>query len=97
MTHSDRNVGARQIDYMLFEKFSEEFMKKHGVDPRENTRSKLRLLDAIEKVRKLLSSNKEADINCDSLLEDIDFHRSIKREELESLIEPFIKSFSYCL
>jgi hypothetical protein len=28
------------------------------------------MLDAIEKMRKLLTANKEAEINCESLLED---------------------------
>lgn len=97
MTHSNRNVGARQIDYILFQTFAQEFFKKHGIDPRENNRCRLRLLDAIEKMRKLLSSNKEAEVNCDSLLDDIDYHRSMKRDELESLLEPFMKDFTYCL
>jgi molecular chaperone DnaK (HSP70) len=44
------------------------------------------MLDGIEKMRKLLTSNKEADLNCESLMEDEDFHRTFKREELEELI-----------
>ncbi len=51
------------------------------------------MLDAIEKMRKLLSSNKEADINCDSLLEDEDFHKHFNRTELEELIAPFMERF----
>jgi len=53
----------------------------------------LRLLDAIEKMRKLLTSNKEADVNCDSLMEDEDFHKHFKRTELEELITPFLDRF----
>ena len=75
MTHSNRNLGARVIDYLLFDQFSSEFLKKNGLDPRENVRCRLRMLDSIEKMRKLLTSNKEAELNCDSLLDDIDFHR----------------------
>jgi len=73
MTHSNRNLGARQIDYLLFELFSDEFNKKHGLDPRENPRARLKMLDAIEKMRKLLTANKETDITCESLMEDEDF------------------------
>ena len=51
------------------------------------------MLDSIEKMRKLLTSNKEADINCDSLLEDIDFHKHFKRTDLEELITPFLERF----
>lgn len=70
----------------MFELFGAEFDKKHKIDPRENPRCRLRMLDGIEKMRKLLTSNKEADLNCDSLIEDIDFHRHFKREELEELV-----------
>lgn len=51
------------------------------------------MLDAIEKMRKLLSSNKEADVNCDSLMEDEDFHKHFKRTDLEELIAPFMEKF----
>lgn len=84
-TQSDRNCGARQLDFSLFDLLGGEFAKKNGCDPRESPKCRLRMLDAIEKCRKLLTSNKEADINCDSLMEDIDFHRHLKREDLEEL------------
>ena len=51
------------------------------------------MLDAIEKLRKLLTGNKEADINVDSLMEDEDFHHHFKRSELEELITPFLQRF----
>lgn len=63
------------IDYLLFEIFAAEFAKKYGCDPRESPRARLRMLDAIEKMRKLLTANKEAEINCESLMEDQDFRR----------------------
>jgi hypoxia up-regulated 1 len=47
------------------------------------------MLDAIEKVRKLLSGNKEADLTCESLLDDIDFNTSISRDEFEKMIFAF--------
>jgi len=55
------------------------------------------LLDAIEKVRKLLTSNKEADVHCEALMEDEDLHRHMTRDELEELIAPFIGRFRKCL
>jgi molecular chaperone DnaK (HSP70) len=57
----------------------------------------LRLLDSIEKVRKLLTSNKEADVHCEALMEDEDLHRHINRDELEELIAPFVGRFRKCL
>jgi molecular chaperone DnaK (HSP70) len=72
-------------------------LKKYGCDPRDNLRARLRLLDGIEKMRKLLSGNKEAEINCESLMEDEDFRKLFKREELETLMDPFMREFTLCL
>jgi len=96
-THSNKNLGARQIDFLLFDLFCGEFAKKYGCDPRESIRCRLRLLDSIEKCRKLLTSNKDADINCEALMEDEDFRRHLSRDELEELMGPFVKDFRKCL
>ena len=96
-TYSNKNLGARQIDFQLFDMLGGEFAKKYGCDPRESIRCRLRLLDSIEKVRKLLSGNKEADVHCESLMEDEDLHRNIKREDLEELVAAFIVDFRKCL
>lgn len=96
-THSNKNLGARQIDFLLTDLFGGQFNKKYGCDPRENKRARLRLLDAIEKMRKLLTGNKEADINCESLLEDEDLKQHFTRDEFEDLIKPFVERFQACL
>ena len=95
--HSDKNLGARQIDFLLFELLADEFEKKYGCDPKSSPRCRLRLLDSIEKTRKLLTSNKEADVHCEALMEDEDLHRHLNREELEELIAPFVGRFRQCL
>jgi len=92
-THSNKNLGARQIDFQLFEMLGGEFAKKYGCDPRESVRCRLRMLDSIEKVRKLLSGNKEADVHCEALMEDEDLHRHILRDDLEELVAQFIIDF----
>ena len=79
-THSDKNLGARQIDYLLTDLFGGKFAKKCGCDPRKDNRARLRLLDSIEKMRKLLTGNKEADISCEALLEDEDLKEHFTRE-----------------
>ena len=77
--------------------FGGQFNKKYGCDPRTNIRARLRLLDAIEKMRKLLTGNKEADINCESLLEDEDLKQHFTRDQFEELIQPFLEKFRECL
>ena len=96
-THSNKNLGARKIDFQIFDLLASEFDKKNGCDPRESLRCRLRLLDSIEKCRKLLSGNTQADVNCESLMEDIDLQRTFQRTEFEELIEPFVKDFRQCL
>lgn len=82
---------------MLFDLLGGEFAKKYGCDPRKNVRCRLRMLDAIEKVRKLLTSNKEADVHCEALMEDEDLKKHLTRDELEQLMGPFITDFRACL
>jgi len=96
-THSNKNLGARKIDSLLFDKISEAFLKKHGCDPRESVKARLRALDAIEKMRKLLTANKEADVICEQLMEDEDLKQHYTREQLEELMGPFVAEFKKCL
>lgn len=44
------------------------------------------MLDMIEKQRKILSANQEATIHLESLLEDEDLHKNLKRADFEALI-----------
>jgi len=92
--HSDRNLGARDMDLILLEKVGGEFADKYGCDPRKNVRTRLRMLDTIEKQRKILSANQETTINIECLMEDEDLHRNIKRTEFEELVAPLIERFS---
>lgn len=90
---SDRNMGARNMDALLVEILGGEFAKKYGADPRKNVRARLRMLDVIEKQRKILSGVKQATIHLESLLEDEDLHKNLERSEFEKLIEPMIADF----
>lgn len=51
------------------------------------------MLEGIEKMRKILSSNSEASINLESLMEDEDLNKTFKRSDLEELIDPVISDF----
>jgi heat shock protein 4 len=95
--NSEKNFGARNMDALLVELLGEEFTKKVGSDPRKNVRARLRMLDIIEKQRKILSANQEATIHLESLLEDEDLHKNIKRTEFEALIMPMVDKFTALL
>ena len=94
---SDRNLGARNMDILLVEKLGADFFKKFGADPRKNIRCRLRMLDVIEKQRKILSGNKEATIHLESLLEDEDLHYNLQRTDFEELIQPMVDRFTALL
>ena len=84
ITHmSDRNLGGRDLDYQIMQKLGGEFLQKTGEDPRENPRCVLRLYEAIEKARKLLSGDSEAAVNIDYLINEEDLNRKLTRDEFE--------------
>lgn len=58
--------------------FADEFAEKYGCDPRESPKARLRMLDTIEKARKILSANSEASVSVECLMEDEDLYRVIK-------------------
>lgn len=62
------------MDSMVLEKYGKEFYEKFNADPRKIPKCRLRMFDAIEKMRKMLSSNKETSLNMECLLEDEDIH-----------------------
>ena len=78
---SDRNMGARNMDYLVLDKLAEEFNSKYGADPRKNKRCMLRMFEAIEKMRKTLTVDTEAQLNVDCLLEEEDLTRKMSRDE----------------
>jgi heat shock protein 4 len=54
----------------------------------------LRVLEAVEKVRKMLSSVPDAALNVDYLAEEEDLVRTVKKDEFEQLIDPYLRRFS---
>jgi len=90
---SDRNLGAREFDWELVQLLGGEFAKKYGADPRKNAKCIVRMLEGVEKARKMLSSVPDAQVNVDYLLEEEDLVRTVKREEFEGLIEPYTARF----
>ena len=51
------------MDRILIDRYSEEFVNKYGVDPRTNPKALIRMQDAVEKARKVLSGIAETSLN----------------------------------
>lgn len=82
---------------MLLEKFGQKFTDEFGADPRKYPKCRLRMLDTIEKCRKILSANSETTVNIECLLEDEDLVANMKRSDFEEMIAPLLSNFENCL
>ena len=88
-------VGVRNIDLVLLDFHKNNFQTKYKLDIEESPKSIYRLLEGIERQRKILSSNLEAPINVECLCEDIDYSYTMKRDEFESLITNITSQIAY--
>jgi len=91
---SDRNLGARDWDWEIMKVAGGKFAEKYDADPRKNVRCRIRMLEAIEKARKMISSVPDSNINIDYLLEEEDLNYTLKKDEFEALIDPYLRRFS---
>ncbi|CAO2653550.1 Nn.00g029610.m01.CDS01 [Neocucurbitaria sp. VM-36] len=87
----DRHFGGRYIDKALVEHFAAEFKDKYKINVMENGKARFRLAAGVEKLKKILSANNMAPLNVESIMNDVDVRGMLKREELETLIQPLIE------
>lgn len=67
--HHERNLGCRDIDYLLLEFYRQYLLKTtNGVDLFENKKAVIKVVENIEKQRKILSANIEHSLNMEYLL-----------------------------
>lgn len=88
-----RSLGGRNFDMLLYNKYKEMFDNENQIDLNEYPKSKMRLFDAIEKQRKILSANIEANVSVECLAEDLDFSHTITRDEFENLSQNLLSNF----
>ena len=85
---SDRNLGGRDLDFQIMQQLGEEFLNQFGDDPRQSAKCRSRMLQSIEKARKILSGDTEANIHIDYLMNDEDLSRKLTRDQFNELIQP---------
>eukprot|EP00887_Chlorella_sp_A99_P002220 scaffold21.g2220.t1 len=87
----DRNLGGRDFDNAIFEHFAAEFGEKYKLDIKSNARASYRLRLACEKMKKVLTTNPEAPINVECLMNDMDaVHSVMTRDTFEELSKPIL-------
>jgi molecular chaperone DnaK (HSP70) len=84
----EKHLGTRDLDWALLEHFADEIKKKYKVDALESKKQRLRLLQACEKVKLLLSGNQTAPLNIENL-NDVDVAiNGFSRADFEELTKP---------
>lgn len=84
-TAGDTHLGGEDFDNRLVEYCCADFLKKKGVDMRNNKRAMRRLRTQCEKAKRILSSSAQTTIEVDSLADSEDFHCVITRAKFEEL------------
>lgn len=80
------------MDYLLLQFYRELFSKQtNGLDVLQHKKAFIKLLEAVEKQRKVLSANSENALHMEYLIEEEDLNYNMKREEFEKLIEPVLQ------
>jgi len=87
---SDHTLGGRDMDELLIRYFAAEFEKKHKVDILKNKKSVLKMEDAVQRTKKILSSNSEATVGVECVYEDYDLNGKITRDVFEELCAPLM-------
>ena len=93
--HCERSLGIRNIDLLLSKFYQAKHLK--NIDVFKNKRLFYKMMEAIEKQRKILSANSEAAIHLENITEDYDLDYVMKREEFEKIAEPFLEQFRQVL
>ena len=86
----DRELGGRSFENALFDHFVAEFDAKHKLDIKSNPRASFRLRLAVEKAKKILTTNPEASLSVECLMNDVDVNSSVTRDKFEELIKPLL-------
>lgn len=79
-------VGGRDVDFLLADHISKEFVTRYKMDPRTNKKAYLRLLSEVEKLKKQMSANStKLPLNIECFMNDTDVHSSIQRTDMDEI------------
>lgn len=85
-------VGGRDIDILLAEHFSNEFVQKYKIDARTNKRAFLRLLTEVEKLKKQMSANStKLPLGIECFMDDKDVSSAMSRSDMEEICKGIFK------
>ncbi|CAF4484103.1 unnamed protein product, partial [Didymodactylos carnosus] len=86
------HLGGEDFDNRLLSYYCNEFGMKNNKDLTKNVRSLRRLKNNLERVKRILSTATEANIEIDSLMDGIDFYSKLSRAKFEELCLDLFRS-----
>ena len=90
-TAGDTHLGGEDFDNKIVEYCTADFMKKTGIDIRNDPRAMRRLRTQCEKAKRTLSSNTHSSIEVDSLKNGEDYFTNLSRAKFESMCGDFFR------
>jgi heat shock protein 4 len=96
-TFSEPNCGGRMMDMLIVNYLSRMFFSKNQIDIFSNKKSVLKLLTEVQKSRKILTSNKDIQINVEFIINELDLIHIFTREEFEKICAPVFEKFELLL
>jgi len=91
-TAGDTHLGGEDFDNRMVNYFVQEFKRKYKKDLTTNSRALRRLRTACERAKRALSSQTQASVEIDSLMDGIDFYTSVTRARFEELNNDLFRS-----
>lgn len=93
-TAHDYETAGAQLDQVVMDHFSKEFIKWNTTDPRESPRSLAKLKLESEAVKRALSIGTNANFSVESLAEGADFTSTINRLRYETIARKVFEGFN---
>jgi len=90
-------LGCAHFDASLFTHFAAQIEAKHGEAVVGGTRRGVRLMAAVERVRKLLSTMGEASATAENLIDGLDVPIRLTRDEMAELLAPLCEKLKACV
>lgn len=84
-TSGDTHLGGEDIDNILTDYCLDEFKKKHNIDLSHIVRARRRVQTACERAKRTLSTQTEAYIEIDNIVDNFDMSMSLTRAKFENL------------
>jgi molecular chaperone DnaK len=92
-TDGDMQLGGRDWDQRLADYIAEQFIRKHGVDPREDPNTLGRLLRECEDAKRTLSARQKSTVACDYQGKADRFE--VPREKFEEITQDLLERTAF--